>query len=218
MMLEVVFHLAAPLTETEPSFTFIQVIDGEIRDNESNVVIGKISASLVQVGRIADAGENLFDVMDGQSREMAEYHAAFFEPDDWEFKEGIRRQFPNILSLDLLILERAEIEPRFRKRGLGLLAVSRTIDLFGVNCGLVAMKPFPLQFRNYLNSGWRPPDGLQDPSAAFRIARRKLRQYWSRVGFKRVSGTDYYALCPVTDRPSLKKVASAVDETFAGQD
>ena len=217
-MLEVVFHLAAPLTETEPSFTFIQVIDGEIRDDESKVVIGQISASLVQVGRIANAGENLFEVMDGQSREMADYHAAFFEPDDWEYKEGIRRQFPNILSLDLLILERAEIEPRFRKRGLGLLAVSRTIDLFGANCGLVAMKPFPLQFRNYLNSGWRPPDGLQDPAAAFRIARRKLRQYWSRVGFKRVSGTDYYALCPVTDRPSLKKVAAAIDEAFAAQD
>ena len=155
-MLEVVFHLAAPLTETEPSCTFIQVIDGKIRDDESEVFIGKINASLVQVGRIADAGENLFDVMDVQSREMAEYHAAFFEPDDWEYKEGIRRQFPNILSLDLLILERAEIEPRFRKRGLGLLAVSRIIDLFAANCGLVAMKPFPLQFRNYLNSGWRP--------------------------------------------------------------
>ena len=114
--------------------------------------------------------------------------------------------------------EGAEIQPRFRKRGLGLLAVSRTIDLFGVNCGLVAMKPFPLQFRNYLNPGWRPPDGLQDPAVAFRIARRKLRQYWSRVGFKRVNGTDYYALCPINDRPSLKKVAAAIDETFAAQD
>jgi hypothetical protein len=217
-MLEVVFHLAAPLTETEPSFTFIQRIEGEIRDDESKVVIGQISASLVQVGRVVGAGENLFEVMDGLSREMAEYHAAFFEPDDWDYKKAIRRQFPYILSLDLLILERAEIEPRFRKRGLGLLAVSRTIDLFGVNCGLVAMKPFPLQFRNYLDSGWRPPDGLQDPAAAFQIARRKLRQYWSRVGFKRVNGTDYYALCPVNDRPSLKKVAAAIDETFAAQD
>jgi hypothetical protein len=156
--------------------------------------------------------------MDGLSREMAEYHAAFFEPDDWEYKKAVRRQFPNILSLDLLILERAEIEPGFRKRGLGLLAVSRTVDLFGVNCGLVAMKPFPLQFRNYLNSGWCPFDGLQDPAAAFRIARRRLRQYWSRVGFKRVNGTEYYALCPVTDRPSLKKVAAAIDEKFAARD
>lgn len=145
-MLEVVFHLAAPLTETEQSFTFIQAIDGEIRDDESKVIIGQISASLVQVGRIANAGEDLFEVMDGQSREMAEYHATFFEPNDWEYKEGIRRQFPNILSLDFLILERAEIEPRFRKRGLGLLAVSRTIDLFGANCGLVAMMPFPFSF------------------------------------------------------------------------
>jgi hypothetical protein len=47
-MLEVVFRLAAHLTETEPSFTFIQGIDGEIRDDESKIVIGQISASLVQ--------------------------------------------------------------------------------------------------------------------------------------------------------------------------
>ena len=70
-MLEVVFHLAAPLTETEPSFTSIQGIDGEIRDDESEVFIGNISASLVQVGRIADAGENLFDVMEQRKIEVA---------------------------------------------------------------------------------------------------------------------------------------------------
>ena len=93
-MLEVVFHLAAPLTETEPSFTFIQAIDGEIRDDESKVVIGQISASLVQVGRIANAGEDLFEVMDGLSREMAEYHATFFEPDDWEYKKSHSTSIP----------------------------------------------------------------------------------------------------------------------------
>ena len=55
---------------------------------------------LVQVGRVSDAGENLFDVMDGHSSEMAEYHAAFFKPNGWDYKESMRRQFPDILSLD----------------------------------------------------------------------------------------------------------------------
>src|ERR1035441_178029 len=80
--------------------------------------------------------------------------------------------------------------------GLGLLAASRTIDVFGGNCGLVAMKPFPLQFRNYVDPGWRPPDGIGDPKAAFRAAREKLRRHWTRAGDRKVNGTDYWALCP----------------------
>jgi hypothetical protein len=211
-MLELIFELSTPLTVSDPSSEFIQAINGQIRDNESNVAVGLISSSLIQVGRAADAGESLFDVVDGQSSEMAEYHAAFFKPIDWDYKEGIRRQFPDIVLLDLLILERAEIEPAFRKRGLGLLAVARTIDVFGANCGLVAMKPFPLQFRNYLDPGWRSVGGLQDPTAEFRIARQKLRRHWGCAGFKRVDGTDYWALCPETSRPSLKNVAAVIEK------
>jgi hypothetical protein len=97
-VLRVIFQLATPLTESEPSREFLQIINGEIRDDDSNVDIGRIVSSLVQVGRVADLGESLFDVVDGQSSEMAEYHAAFFKPNDWDYKEGIRRQFPDILS------------------------------------------------------------------------------------------------------------------------
>ena len=63
LMFEVIFHLVAPLLESEPSREFIQVIHGEIRDSESNVTVGRITSSLVQVGRVADAGEDLFDVI-----------------------------------------------------------------------------------------------------------------------------------------------------------
>jgi hypothetical protein len=42
-----------------------------------------MSSSRVQVGRISEAGEDLFEVMDGHSAEMAEYHSTFFESKDW---------------------------------------------------------------------------------------------------------------------------------------
>jgi hypothetical protein len=171
-MLEVTYQLVAALTQGEPSREFVQVINGEIRDTESDHIVGRISSILVQVGRVADAGEDLFDVMDGDSSELGKYHAAFFKPHECDYKDNIRRQFVDIYPLDLLVVEHAEIEPTFQKRGFGLLAVSRTIDVFGENCGLVAMKPFPLQFRNYLDPGWRPPAGIDDPQTAFRIARK----------------------------------------------
>ena len=136
-----------------------------------------------------------------------------FKPKDWDYNDRIRSQFPDIVSLDLLIIERAEIQPAFRKQGLGLLAACRTIDVFGANCGLVVMKPFPLQFRNYLEAGWREPDGVENATGEFRTARQRLRRYWARAGFKRVNETDYWALCPGRKRPSLNTIALAIDET-----
>jgi hypothetical protein len=211
-MFQVVFQLVAPLTEGEPSREFLQIIEGEIRDTESNLSAGRMSALIVQVGRVADAGEHLSEVMDGESSELGEYHAAFFNPHDCDYKDSIRRQFVDIYGLDLLIINHVEIEPPLRKRGLGLLVVSKTIDVFGENCGLIAMKPFPLQFRNYLDLGWLPPDGIEDPKAAFLVATKKLRNHWGRAGFKRVNGTDYCALSPANKRPGLKRIRSALDK------
>lgn len=37
------------------------------------------------------------------------------------------------------------------------------------------MKPFPLQFRTYLDPGWRAADAIQDPRAEFQAAAQKLR-------------------------------------------
>ena len=151
--------------------------------------------------------------MDGESSELGKYHTAFFKPRDCDYKDSLRRQFVDIFPLDLLIIDHVEIQPAFQKYGSGLLAVSRTIDIFGENCGLVAMKPFPLQFRNYLDPGWCPPDGIDDPKRAFRAAREKLCSHWARAGFKQVNGTEYWALCPGRKRPSLKRIAAAIGET-----
>lgn len=212
-MFEIAFQLIAPLAETDPNLEFLQVIAGEIRDTESNVIVGRISVLLVQVGRVADAGEDLFEVMDGESDELGKYHSAFFKPGDCDYHDAIRRQFVDIFGLDLLIINHVEIQPSFQKRGLGLLAVSRAIDVFGENCGLIAMKPFPIQFSNYLDSRWNPPSGIEDPTTAFQAATQKLRRHWARAGFKLVNGTDYCALCPARKRPSLKRIASAIRQS-----
>jgi hypothetical protein len=178
-----------------------------------NIGVGRISALLVQVGRVVDAGENPFEVMDGESTELGKYHSAFFKSDDCDYKDKIRQQFADIFGLDLLIIHYVEIQETFRQHGFGLLAVSRTIDIFRRELGLVTMKPFPLQFTNYLDPGWRPPQSIEDPTRAFRAATEKLRSHWARVGFKRVNGTGYCALSPAGKRLSLRKIAAAIRQT-----
>ena len=51
-----------------------------------------------------------------------------------------------MVDLDLLIIDYVEIYPEFRGLGIAESAIHRTIDIFGTGCGLVARKPWLLQF------------------------------------------------------------------------
>jgi Resolvase, N terminal domain len=47
---------------------------------------------------------------------------------------------------DLLIIDRVELEPKFRGHNLGLIMALRTVDYLSHGCSYVALRPFPLQF------------------------------------------------------------------------
>jgi len=51
-----------------------------------------------------------------------------------------------VLSQNMLILDRLEISPEFRRQQLGLRYMRTAIKRFGLGCRIVAIKPFPLQF------------------------------------------------------------------------
>ena len=51
-----------------------------------------------------------------------------------------------VVDLDLLIIDYIAIYPEFRGLRIAESAIHRTIDIFGTGCGLVACKPWPLQF------------------------------------------------------------------------
>jgi hypothetical protein len=51
-----------------------------------------------------------------------------------------------VVDLDLLIIDYVAIYPEYRGLTIAESAIHRTIDIFGAGCGLVACKPWPLQF------------------------------------------------------------------------
>jgi hypothetical protein len=63
-------------------------------------ILGRITCLLIQVGRVAHAWRGSVDVIDGDSSELAEYHAAFFKPHECDYKHRIRRRFADTYSLD----------------------------------------------------------------------------------------------------------------------
>ena len=76
-----------------------------------------------------------------------------------------------------------EVHPKLRGRGIGRSVVDRTIDIFGAGCGLVACRPWPLQFTPTYTRDRKAMKRLRAPSVGRNDAIHKLRTYWSSLGF-----------------------------------
>jgi hypothetical protein len=100
-------------------------------------------------------------------------------------------------SLKTLLLSRMEINPKWRGRGIGLIAANSIIDRFGSDCAAVVCKPFPLQFENCVT---------KDNHSECVEARSAITKYWKRLGFRSVKGTRLMVLSPNMRRPSPEKI------------
>jgi hypothetical protein len=118
------------------------LIDGE-RNAEKDA--GYLTATLVQFDEAMDyeiTPDQLGDDFDGG---ISEYWERLFDPAEGRLKKEIQDEHEP-LGYNLLIIDCVELWPKFRGRGVAKLATERTIAIFGAGCGLVACKPWPLQF------------------------------------------------------------------------
>ena len=123
-------------------FVEVPLADGQER-RETNV--GYISAYYVPVSDTLEDGTGVFDMFDAISGEMEEcYHALF---DENELKQDmIDEQFSgDVMTMDVLYLDRMEILPAHRGRSLGLAVIRKMIERFAPHTGFVAMIPFPIR-------------------------------------------------------------------------
>lgn len=99
-----------------------------------------------------------------------------------------------MVDLDLLIIDYIVIHPEFRGLGIAESAIHRIIDIFGTACGLVACKPWPLQFTPSIANDPKALKRLALPDVSEGEAIRKVRSYWSRLGFWPIRNTGIYVL------------------------
>jgi hypothetical protein len=78
--------------------------------------------------------------------------------------------------------------------GVGPAVVDRSVDIFGAGCGLVACKPWPLQFTPAFARDRKALKRLKAPAVGQDEAVRKLRAYWSRHGFWPLGETGIHLL------------------------
>src|ERR1019366_2126853 len=148
----------------------IMFIGGDNSEEE----VGSVQAILCRLGEAMDDGIEWYEVLDSFS-ETAPY-MELFEGDDWSDQV---QEVCEPLGNDLLILDRMEVKERYRGNGFGLMAANSCMRVFGSGCGLVALKPFPLQYEAKVN----PETKAHDPRA-FQRDKMKLTRYWARLGFK----------------------------------
>jgi len=189
------FVLRAELHESAET-DFVHSIAGRIiaePEGGGKEDAGQIGASLVQFGEALDHGISAERLGDGISADISEYWEHLFDVETGYLKEGIQSEF-EVVDLDLLIIDYVTIHPKFRGLGIAESAIYRTIGIFGTGCGLVVCKPWPLQFT---------PSVAEDPEALKRLAPpnvgkgealRKLRSYWSQLGFWPLGNTGIYVL------------------------
>jgi hypothetical protein len=189
------FVLRAELHESVET-DFVHSIAGRIiseAESRGEEDAGQIGASLVQFGEALDHGISAERLGDGISGEISQYWEHLFDVETGYPKEEIQDEFA-VVDLDLLIIDYVEIYPKFRGRGIAESAIHRTIDIFGAGCGLVACKPWPLQFTPSIADDPEALKRLAPPNVGKAEALRKLRSYWSRLGFWPLGNTGIYLL------------------------
>jgi hypothetical protein len=191
------FAVRASLHEEYVESDFVHSILGKIfaksEDSADEEDAGCIKASLVQFGEAMDHGISTERLGDGIDGSIAEYWERLFNLDTGYWREEIQDEY-EASACDLLIIDCMEIRPKWRGMGVGPAAVDRTIDIFGAGCGLVACKPWPLQFTPAFARDRKALKRLKAPVVGQDDAVRKLRAYWSRLGFWPLGETGIHLL------------------------
>jgi hypothetical protein len=197
MLASIEFAVRASLHEEYVEADFVHSILGKIsatsEDRRDEEDVGYIKASLVQFGEAMDHGIGTERLGDGIDGNIAEYWELLLDLDSGCWKEEVQDEY-EASGCDLLIIDCMEISPKFRGTGIGPIAVDRTIDIFGPVCGLVACKPWPLQFTPAFARDRKALNRLKAPGVGQGEAVRRLRAYWSRLGFWPRGETGIYLL------------------------
>lgn len=155
-------------------------------------------------------GTSAVEVLDAYQHTL-EYARAILDRNRAPFSSRLQKLLGDeIWNFNLLILDRLEILPKYRGRWAGLMVLIALIERFGSGAGVVGMKPFPLQFEpNQSNDpSWAKRLELRNLSSDHRMSERKLKQYYSKLGFVEMKSTPFMVWNTSWALPSIEQVWS----------
>jgi hypothetical protein len=171
-------------------------LDKERENDDREHPAGQVRFFVLNADAAESAGENLFDVLD--EREETAAYVPLLGDDAGNFSRAVCKILGEemVFCRNMLILDRVEIQPRFRGQQLGLQYVRAAVSRFGIGCRLAAIKPFPLQFEGKMGTvgGSETVEPSKSMLADFDAATKKLKQYYAREGFVSLRNSDLMIL------------------------
>ena len=162
-------------------------IDGAIIAccGDDKIKVGKVLAS-----RLDAPKENSFGDLFDDAQEVFEICSVLFDTETGKCKPQVKKLFGERTFNGVLLIHHLRLDPNCRGRNWGLAVMQDVIRTFGRGCGLVGILPFPLQYRDredemIQKDGFKTslPDSL-----------KKLREYYSLIGFKQIGDSNVFAL------------------------
>jgi virulence-associated protein VapD len=146
---------------------------------------GKIEASYVHISQALNDDQDLYEVFDS-SQTLLDCYEIILDNDYECFSSAL--PWEDIPLSDLLYIDTVEVEKKYRGNNIGKNAVIKTAKTYGSGCGLIVLKPFPLQY-----SGKLEQIKKQQEKIKMKKAFDDLKRYWGELGFKQLPGAEYFA-------------------------
>lgn len=125
---------------------------------------------------VEDWGITEFDVFDDRSALLSEMYLAIYR----DRHANVRRSIGRPTYRSILIVDELRIASDYRGRGLGTCVMDRVLDILGRRAGIVAVKPFPIEYVRTSGEG-----NLRDDPAYIKEL-RSVERFYRRLGFRRV--------------------------------
>jgi hypothetical protein len=160
----------------------------EMRNDDR--LVGKVRLFYLDIGATYDTNIDVLDLFDIRG-ETEPFYSALIDHETGDFRsdlESILGEY--ILGLNVLIVDRLEILPEFRGNNIGLECLRRCLQQYARDCGVVALKCFPLQFedKGISEPAWRRKMQLGKLSKDHKRSSAKLTKYYGSLGFKALPG------------------------------
>lgn len=190
---------------------YVLTVQGTICTDD-DTEIGRLLGYIIQVNRAINEEEDLSEACDAHSQTATDYYEALFDHKTGDLKESIEEQLGITHVGNILILDRIEVLPAYRKHGIGLAAACSFIDTFSNDVDDLAVGlPHPLQFSTEgrpADAEWTTKMNYQDLLRDKKKETEKLQAYWSKLGMQRlkhieINGSPVYGLSLSHKRPTL---------------
>ncbi len=165
-----------------------------LHDQIERTLVGKAELSLVLLTLMMNQRVAYYTVFDN-TQFLHELGATVMDYEMNDFRESLLDE-EGAGSSNLLVIDRLELLPNWRKKSIGKKVIKDIIWRFSGCFGLVMLKAFPLQqefqYPNSQKNTWEKEMKMVDFSQDEEFSNYKIFAYYQSLGFVQFENTDYF--------------------------